>query len=116
MGRTILALLILAGAAARTMAARAAPLCFPAYQVDHTEVPDDHAIYFIMRDHAHTIYRAAIDGSCTGLSMDTRGFTYEPTDPGSDQICSNLLTIRLNTYKSFCIVGAIEKVSSVPRR
>jgi hypothetical protein len=31
-----------------------------------------------------------------GLALDPRGFTYEPI-PGNNEICENLLTIRLNT-------------------
>jgi hypothetical protein len=85
--------------------AHAAPaVCIDSYRIDHTDIPDDTAILFHMRD--HSVYRAQIQGRCVGLSSDNRGFTYEPI-PGSNQICANLLTIRLNTSHGICLVGDI---------
>jgi hypothetical protein len=84
------------------------PVCLQSYRIDHTDVPDDSTIIFHMRD--HTTYRAHTIDRCVGLSLDPRGFTYEPT-PGSDEICANLLTIRLNTTHAVCLIGTIEKVS-----
>jgi hypothetical protein len=87
--------------------AQAAPVCLQSYRIDHTDVPDDSTILFTMLD--HSVYRAHIVNHCIGLRNDPRGFTYEPI-PGSNEICENLLTIRLNSYGSFCMVGKIEKI------
>jgi hypothetical protein len=88
-------------------------VCLAAYNIDHTDIPDDHTILFTMRD--HTVWKNTLPYTCSGLKLDTRGFTYEPTDPGSDTICSNLLTIRLNTYQNICELGDFTKVSSPGR-
>jgi hypothetical protein len=45
-----------------------------------------------------------------GLSLNTRGYSYEPTIPGSNEICSNLWTIRLNDTGQTCLVGDITLV------
>jgi hypothetical protein len=109
---------ILSGAAAvvalsigRPPAAEADPaksVCIPAYQIDHTDTPDDWTILFHMRN--HKVWKAALINQCVGLKINSRGFTYTPTDPGSDEICSNLLTIRLNDTGQTCLVGAITPV------
>jgi len=97
------AMILLAGPAAVTAAAKS--VCFPAYQIDHTEEPDDSTILFHMRN--HKIYKASLINRCVGLKINTRGFTYEATDPGSDEICANLLTIKLNDTGEHCLVGDI---------
>jgi hypothetical protein len=48
------------------------------------------------------------------LHNDPRGFTYAPI-PGSDEICSNLVTIRLNTDGIICELGAFERLPNVKR-
>jgi hypothetical protein len=106
MRRVLAAAFVLATAG--TAARAAPPLCLQAYRIDHTDVPDDGTILFHMRD--HSVYRAHMIDRCVGLSLDPRGFTYEP-NPGTDEICANLLTITLNTTHQVCLVGAIEKVA-----
>jgi hypothetical protein len=89
--------------------AGAAPLlCLDSYRIDHTSVPDDSTILFFMRD--RTVYRAHLINRCVGLSLDPRGFTYDPI-PGNNQICENLFSIHLNTYGGVCLVGKIEKMA-----
>ena len=83
-------------------------VCIPSYQIDHTSIPDDNTILFHMR--GHKTYKADLINRCVGLKINTRGFTYSPTDPGSDEICSNLLTIRLNDTGQTCLVGDITLV------
>ena len=91
------------------------PVCIASYRIDHTDVlPDDSAIMFFMTD--RSVYRNRLRASCPGLHADTRGFTYEPSDPGSDEICSDLVTIRTNTSHFTCLLGAFEKVSGPPPR
>jgi hypothetical protein len=94
-------------AAAPITASATAPVCLSAYRIDHTDVPDDGQILFTMRDHA--VYQAKMIDKCVGLRLDSRGFTYEPT-PGSDEICANLFTIRLNTSGAVCMVGDITRI------
>jgi hypothetical protein len=100
------------GAAAATVAlpalAEGKSVCLPTYQIDHTEVPNDQTIMIYMR--GHKIYKADLINKCVGLSINTRGYSYTPTIPGSNEICSNLWTIRLNDTGQTCLVGDITPV------
>jgi hypothetical protein len=91
-----------------------APVCLASYQIYDTERPDDSTIRFVMRD--RSVYVNHLPQRCVGLSNDPRGFTYEPTNPGTDEICDNLVTIRLNTYGETCLLGAFTPVSPPPPR
>ncbi len=93
-------------AALPAMAAKS--VCIPSYQIDHTTTPDDNTIMFFMR--GHKVYKANLINRCVGLKINSRGFTYTATDPGSDEICSNLMTIRLNDTGETCLVGEITPV------
>ena len=93
-------------------ATAAAPICINTTRIDHTDAPDDSALLITMR--AKSVYRAATMGGCVGLANDTRGFTWAP-DPGSNEICGNLFTIRLNTSHAVCMMGQITLVKP-PRR
>ena len=99
-------------AAALPALAEGKSVCFPAYQIDHTSIPNDQTILFHMR--GHKTYQASLINKCVGLSINSRGFTYEPTLPGSDEICSNLLTIRLNDTGQTCLVGDIALLAPAP--
>ncbi len=100
------------GAAAATASlpalAEGKSVCLPTYQIDHTEVPNDQTIMIYMR--GHKIYKADLINKCVGLSINTRGYSYTPTIPGSNEICSNLWTIRLNDTGETCLVGDITPV------
>jgi hypothetical protein len=87
-------------------------VCIDTYRIDHTDVPDDSAIIITMRD--KSVYRASVLGDCVGLSDDTRGYTWEP-NPGANDICGNLFTIRLNTTHAVCMMGDIEMIKP-PKR
>jgi hypothetical protein len=94
--------------------AAAAPVCLSTIRIDHTDpARDDSALMITMRD--HSVYRAAMVGGCNGLYMDRRGYSYEPI-PGSNEICSNLLSIRLNTTGAVCIVGEIKQITPPRQR
>jgi len=80
-------------------------VCFPSYLIDHTSIPNDQTILFHMR--GHQVYKANVINKCVGLSINSRGFSYSPTIPGSNEICSNLLTIRLNDTGQTCLIGDI---------
>jgi hypothetical protein len=86
-----------------------ASVCLASYNIDHTDIPDDHTILFTMRD--HSVWKNTLQYDCAGLRLDTRGYTYEATDPGSDTICSNLVTIHLNTYHNVCQLGDFTRLA-----
>ncbi len=87
-------------------------VCIRAYNIDHTEIPDDSTILFHMRD--HKIWKNTLIDRCVGLRLATRGFTYSPTNPGTDEICSNLQTIRVNETGQTCLLGAFTPVEPAP--
>ncbi len=88
--------------------ASAPPVCIRSYDIVRTDIPDDSTILFVMRD--RTVYKNSLPFVCGGLRLDTRGFTYEPTNPATDEICSNLVTIRTNTTGSVCELGAFARL------
>jgi len=77
------------------------------YNIQTTERPNDNTILFHMKD--GTTYVNNTVGRCVGLANDPEGFTFSPTDPGSDEYCSNLVTIKLNTTQNVCLLGAFVK-------
>ena len=93
----------LAAAALALPLAAAAPVCLQTYRIDHTDVLDNSTIRFVMRD--GTRYLNRLPAKCPGLYLDPRGFSYTAI-PGSDEICSNLVTITLNTSHAPCLLGA----------
>ncbi|HEX4505008.1 MAG TPA: hypothetical protein VH722_04690 [Alphaproteobacteria bacterium] len=107
---TLTAALFGAVAATASLPAMAAgkSVCLQTQLIDHTEVPNDNTILFYMR--GHKLYKADLINKCVGLSINSRGFSYTPTIPGSNEICSNLLTIRLNDTGQTCLVGEITPV------
>ncbi len=92
----------------RSGTAAAPPICLRSYQIDRTDIPDDSTILFTMLD--RTVYKNTLPFSCSGLRLDTRGFTYQPTNPATDEICSNLVTIVTNTTHNVCELGAFTQL------
>ena len=76
--------------------------------IDHTDRPDDMTILFTMRD--HKVWKNTLQVRCFGLHNEPDGFTYQPTDPGTEELCSNQVTIRLNSFRSFCQLGDFTRV------
>ncbi len=87
-------------------------VCIRSYDIDHTEIPDDSTIIFHMR--GHKAWKNTLIDRCVGLRLNTRGFTYSPTDPGTDEICSNLQTIRVNDTGQVCLLGAFTPYPEKP--
>ena len=56
------------------------------------------------------IVNTTLPTRCFGLKNEEAGFTYQPTDPGTEELCSNQVTIKLNTFKSFCLLGDFVRV------
>jgi len=112
---TLTAALFGAVAATASLPALAAgkSVCLPTNQIDHTETPNDQTIMIYMR--GHKLYKADLVNKCVGLKFNTRGYTYEPTVPGSNEICSNLWTIRLNDTGQTCLVGDITPVEAAAK-
>jgi len=84
-------------------------VCIEGYDIQTTERPNDTTILFHMKDGSTYVNHTV--GRCVGLAVDPDGFTFSPTDPGSDEYCSNLVTIRLNTSKNVCLLGAFVKAA-----
>ncbi len=106
-------LLLLAGCGLPAVTAQNAPVCLASYAIDHTTVANDRTILFTMRD--RSVWKNTLDAPCFGLALDPRGFTYTATDPGSDTICANLVTIVTNTDHTVCGLGAFTRISTPAR-
>ncbi len=76
--------------------------------IDHTDRPDDTTILFTMRN--HTVWKNTLPVPCYGLHNEPDGFTYQPTDPGTEELCSNQVTIRLNFNQTICQLGDFNRV------
>jgi hypothetical protein len=108
MRRTIAAL-AMGALLASTPLARA--LCIQAYNIDHTDIKDDSTILFHMRD--GTTYENDLPQRCVGLKAAPNGFTYSPTNPGTDELCDNLDQFRVNDGTGtgqVCLFGAFKKL------
>jgi hypothetical protein len=88
-------------------------VCIRTMDIDHTEIPDDSTILFYMRH--HKIWKNTLVSRCVALKNNSRGFTYSPTIPGSNEICSNLFTIRVNDTGETCLPGEFTPVEPAPK-
>ena len=74
-------------------------VCLPTAQIDHTEIVNESAIVFFMKD--GKAYMNTMRIPCPSLKMEV-GFVYE-TDVA--EICSNSQTIRVKNSGNFCELG-----------
>ena len=74
-------------------------VCLPTAQIDHTEIVNESAIVFFMKD--GKAYMNTMRIPCPSLKME-EGFLYE-TDVA--EICSNSQTIRVKNSGNFCELG-----------
>jgi hypothetical protein len=74
-------------------------VCLPVAQIDHTEIMNDNAIIFFMKD--GKTYTNAMPMPCPSLAME-KGFAY--VNDGLD-VCSNSQTIRVLRSGNFCELG-----------
>ena len=99
------ALLALAGcsddepAVANDAAAAGNGVCLQTAQIDHTDIVNDSAIVFFMKD--GKAYMNAMRISCPSLQMEN-AFTFM-TDVA--EVCSNSPTIRVKNSGNFCELG-----------
>ena len=70
--------------------------------------PDDYTILFALRD--HSVWKNTLQSRCFGLHNEPDGFTYQPTDPATQELCSNQVTIKLNSFRSTCLLGAFKRL------
>ncbi len=105
----IMAALAASALLASTPMARA--ICIQSYNIENTEIKNDSTILFHMRD--GTTYENDLPQRCVGLKLAPNGFTYAPTNPGTDEICDNLDQFRVNDGTGtgqICLFGAFKKV------
>ena len=74
-------------------------VCLATAQIDHTEIVNDSAIVFFMKD--GKAYMNAMRITCPSLKMED-GFVFE-TDAA--EVCSNSQTIRVKNSGNFCELG-----------
>ncbi len=89
------------------------PVCIRSLDIDHTEIPNDTTILFYMRH--HKVWKNTLVARCSTLKNNTRGFTYSPTNSATDEICSNLFTIRVNDTGETCLPGEFTPVEPAPK-
>jgi len=74
-------------------------VCLPVSQIDHTDIVNETAIVFFMKD--GKAYMNTMRIPCSSLKMED-GFTYV-TDAA--EVCSNSQTIRVKNSGNFCELG-----------
>ena len=89
--------------------ASAEAICIRSYQIQQTEIQSDSAILFHMKD--GTTYRNTLPQRCVGLKAAINGISYEPTNPGTDELCDNLADFKVNDQTGrTCLFGAFHKL------
>lgn len=74
-------------------------VCLQTAQIDHTEIVNDSAIVFFMKD--GKAYMNAMRISCPSLQMEN-AFTFLTDTP---EVCSNSQTIRVKNSGNYCELG-----------
>jgi hypothetical protein len=77
--------------------------CISDRLIESRDVPDDSTIIFHLR--GGQVWKNALLTRCFGLKDEPDGFTFQPTDPDTEELCSNEVTIRLNSFHSTCQLG-----------
>ncbi len=106
----LLALALASPAFGQPAPAQPAPndMCIRAPTIVSTDRVDDTTILFHLRD--HQLWKNVLPSRCFGLKSEPDGFTYQPTDPSTEELCSNQVTIRLNTFRTTCLLGNFTRV------
>ena len=90
-----------------------AGICLRGTDIDHTEVKSDSVILFFMR--TRQVYQNTLPQRCVGLRVATRGITYEPTNPATDELCGNFGTFRVNDTGQTCMWGDFTRLPDSKR-
>jgi hypothetical protein len=89
-------------------------ICIRDPDIKNTEIVNETTILFHMRD--HKTWKNTLPVRCFGLRQDGDGFSYQPTDPGMQELCSQQVTIKLNDAPTFCQLGDFTLVAkTVPK-
>jgi hypothetical protein len=84
--------------------AQAKTICIDGGAIESTARPNDKTILFYMSD--KSVYRNDLPVRCPDLAQSVDGFTFEPTDPATDELCDGMVTIHLNDMgHAACILG-----------
>jgi|HubBroStandDraft_1064217.scaffolds.fasta_scaffold00026_7 hypothetical protein len=86
--------------AAADPAEPAGKVCLQIVRIGQTKILDDRTILFKMRD--GQVWKNTLPFPCVGLKVEN-GFSYESR---TDDICSNLQSIRVLRQGSVCLLGA----------
>ena len=82
--------------------------CIVDRDIVQTTRPDDTHIIFTLRD--HHVWQNTLPVRCFGLHDEPDGFTFQPTDPGTGDLCSGQVTIRLNFSRTICQLGDFNRI------
>ena len=111
-----LALLLLSGSAASAdEPQKQTTRCIRTYEIDpttNTDTPDDRTMIFHMRN--GDVWRNDLINSCPGLRL-LGGYSFVPTNPGTNEICGNVQSVRLNSSGAICMLGEFTRMPSKPR-
>jgi hypothetical protein len=100
---------VLAAIALLPCLAQAKTICITGRDIAATSRPDDKTIIFTMND--KSVYRNDLPVRCPNLKESVDGFTFEPTDPDTDELCDGMVTIHLNDMgHAACILGNFTRV------
>lgn len=89
--------------------------CIRGYEIDPTitpETPNDRTIIFHMRN--GDVWRNDLLNDCPGLRL-LGGYSFSPTNPGTDEICANVQSIRLRSNGMICMLGDFTRVPPKPK-
>src|SRR5437016_2049358 len=88
--------------------ATAAPVCLQSYLIQNTSIPNAHTILFHMKD--GTTWRNTLRNSCPDLKW----YGFEYVEHGPDEICDNLLSIRVIHTGETCLLGSFTREPPAP--
>lgn len=89
--------------------AQAQATCISGRDILYTDRPNDKTIVFTLKD--KQVYRNDLPVPCPNLKVSVDGFSYQPTDPSSDELCDGMVVFRLNDLgHAACIAGNFTRV------
>ncbi len=104
----ILPLLLLPGLAHAAAKQDSKSQCLFVPDIRETQIIDDNTVIYHMRDHSQ--YRVNMQVRCFGLKNEPDGYTFIQDSLGTEQLCANQATIRLNSLRSICQLGDFTRI------